>query len=196
MCGQIFRFTRGRRFGRSSPVVARAAFTLIEIMVVVAILGIVLATGMPSILQTMQKEDLRQGISDMVEALARARAQAILEGVPAQMVLRPVDGAISVERAGALSDPADSVDAFPTAPADDGSSRPATAPFRARLHPDIAITLIYVNLVDQMQQDAAHVQFFPNGTCDDFTVVMEHRSSIRKISTDPITGLVEVLTIR
>jgi type II secretory pathway pseudopilin PulG len=169
---------------------------LIEIMVVVAILGIVLATGMPSILQSLQKEDFRQGISDMVEALTRARAQAILEGIPAQMVLRPEDGAIFVERAGGVADGTDVVGEVPPAPVAGGSSAPGGAEFKAHLHPDILITLVYVNLTDQMQADAARVQFFPNGTCDDFTVVMEFRSSVRKISTDPITGSVEVQTIR
>ena len=47
------------------------AFTLIEIMIVVAIIGIVMAMGVPSVVRTMEKEGMRKAISDIVEARFR-----------------------------------------------------------------------------------------------------------------------------
>src|SRR4029453_18387464 len=56
------------------------AFTLIEIMIVVAIMGIILATGSPSIYRIWKKEGMRQAVSDVVEVCSNARARAIFSG--------------------------------------------------------------------------------------------------------------------
>src|SRR5438876_8247894 len=72
-------------------------FTLVEIMIVISILAIVLATGVPSMLRSLQKEGLRKAQSDLVEACSHARAQAILSGLPMELVIRAEGGQISVE---------------------------------------------------------------------------------------------------
>ena len=55
----------------------RRAFTLIEMMIVVAIIGLVAAMGMPSILQTLRKNGMRKAVNDVREVLDNARAKAI-----------------------------------------------------------------------------------------------------------------------
>ena len=54
--------TGGRQYaGRASRVrVTPSAFTLIEIMIVVAIIGLIAAMGVPSILQIFRKEGMRE----------------------------------------------------------------------------------------------------------------------------------------
>src|SRR4051794_19738219 len=76
-----------RRFNR--------AFTLIEVMVVVAIIGIIMAMGIPSIVHTMRKEGMRKAVSDLVDACNEARATAILTGSKSDLVIRPQEGKIS-----------------------------------------------------------------------------------------------------
>ena len=43
-------------------------FTLIEIMMVVGILGMVLAMGMPAFIRSIRRDPLRQAVSDIEEA--------------------------------------------------------------------------------------------------------------------------------
>ena len=56
------------------------AYTLIEIMIVVAILGIVMAMGVPAIYRVFHKESLRKAVADIVDKCNLTRAQAIMRG--------------------------------------------------------------------------------------------------------------------
>jgi prepilin-type N-terminal cleavage/methylation domain-containing protein len=169
--------------------VRNLGFTLVEIMIVVAILGLVLAMGAPSFVRVLSKEPLRQAMNDVSEILSHARAVAILRGMPSQALLFS-DGRLKVELMSPVQDP--NADAAGAA-----NEESAVAPLMLRqLDPDIAITLLEVNFRSQMNQPVARVRFHPNGTCDDFTIVLEYRDGIRKISLDPITSLAHVEVLR
>src|SRR6476660_2629800 len=73
----------------------RRAFTLIEIMIVVGIMGMMLLMGMPSIVKTLRKEGMRKAVDDVMEACKSARAEAILKQKTADVVLDPSEGTIS-----------------------------------------------------------------------------------------------------
>jgi prepilin-type N-terminal cleavage/methylation domain-containing protein len=75
--------------------VRRSAFTLIEVMVVVAIIGIVVAAGVPSLYRLWHKEGFRKSISDLLDASNAARAEAILHDAPAELVFNPRQGTFS-----------------------------------------------------------------------------------------------------
>jgi prepilin-type N-terminal cleavage/methylation domain-containing protein len=173
------------------PSPRHAAFTLIEIMVVIGILAMVLAMGMPSFIQTIRKDPLRQATSDVVEGCIQARAQAILAGEPSELVIEAGDGRIFVPP-------------WKTRGSSDGGESPASVPtelaskpqFQGRLDTDIAVTLMDVNLRDKMGADQARVRFYPNGTSDDFTIVVESTAGVRKISLDCVTGLPDVEVLR
>lgn len=166
-----------------------AGFTLVEIMIVVAILGLVLAMGAPSFVRTLQKEPLRQAVTDVSEILSHARATAILRGVPAQARLRS-DGRMTVELVatvtGLRDDQAGAVD----------PEQESAALMLRQLDPDIVISLLEVNFRSQMDQPVARVRFHPNGTCDDFTMVLEYRNGMRKLWLDPITSLADLEVLR
>jgi len=183
------------QFYRRRPAPRRAAqgFTLIEIMIVIGIIGMVLALGMPPFIRSMQKDPLRQAVSDITEACSTARAQAILQGVPTEFVIR-AGGQLTVGPArGASADSTAARGESARMPLAGGQAAP---PFSAQLHQDIAITLLYVNLKDQMQADETRVHFYPNGTSDEFTIVLEAGLGIRKISLECVTGLANVEAIR
>jgi len=159
-------------------------FTLIEIMVVIGILAMVLAMGLPSFVRTVRKDPLRQAASDIWEGCIEARAQAILTGYTAQLVIEASTGQILVVPGTAASstegaDPARSV------PQELAGKRP----FQATMDMDVAIRLVDVNLKDQMGADQVRVRFYPNGTSDDFTIILESAAGMREISLDCITGL-------
>ncbi len=169
----------------------RAAFTLIEIMVVIGILTMVLAMGAPSFLQAIRKDPLRNGANEIIEGCTRARAQAILAGDAAELVIEAASGQMFVQSSQAPD-------------ATGGENRTETLPqelaakpaFQERLDRDVAVTLLYVNLKDKMAADQARVRFYPNGTSDEFAIVLESNAGARKISLDCVTGLPNLEVIR
>jgi prepilin-type N-terminal cleavage/methylation domain-containing protein len=169
------------------------AFTLIEIMIVVGIIAIVMAMGMPSIVQMTRKDPLRKAVSDLVEGCSHARARAILNGVPAVLTIRASDGQLAV-RQSATNEVTQAEGDAAEPPASGATSNQSV--FSARLHEDIAVSLLYVNLKDQMEAEEARVRFYPNGTSDEFTIILEANGQIRKISLECVTGLPDVEVIR
>ena len=169
-------------------------FTLVEIMIVIAVVAIVFAIGAPSFARMVQKGPMRQAISDVVEALGQARAQAILRGVAVEFVLSG-EGIMRVVPA------SDRESLARTALAADGEvgearDTDAGSSFTAVLGEDIAVTLLEVNFRTQMEATEARVRFHPNGTSDDFTIVLESGLEMRRIWLDPITALADLEILR
>ncbi len=178
------------RFARSES----NGFTLIELMIVLSILAIVLATGVPSMLRSLEKEGLRKAQADLIEACSHARAQAILSGMPMELVIRAEGNRVSVERLKTGVGP-DSESAVRNLEAP-SSSKFAPKNFSAQLDEDIGIRLLYVNFKDHMESEEARVRFFPNGTCDEFTIMFFDSTGERKLSLDVVTGLTDLEMIR
>jgi prepilin-type N-terminal cleavage/methylation domain-containing protein len=169
------------------------AFTLVEIMVVIGILAIVLAMAMPSFIRSLQGEPLRKAMNDIVEACRRARADAILQGVPMEIVIRAADGEILTAPVPLKGNDARRHSGEP----DPEQGRPAPPPaFHAQLNSEVAVTLLYVNLKDRMEEDETRVRFYPNGTSDEFTMIIRLGGGTRKISLECVTGLPTVEVIK
>jgi prepilin-type N-terminal cleavage/methylation domain-containing protein len=134
------------------------AFTLIEMMIVVAIIGLVAAMGMPSILQALRKDGMRKTMSDVRQTLGDARARAIYSGQITEVVFHPL-----VKSIGSTTLP-DGVD----------------------------IAMLDINLLDYGASDEARVRFFPNGTCDELTLVLHSRDEWQKITLEFSTALASV----
>jgi Tfp pilus assembly protein FimT len=162
-------------------------------MLAISIAAIVMAIGLPGWIKALKKEGLRKAVSDVVEGCSQARAQAILKGVPMEFVLRAEDGSISVQAARLSRG-----EAVGSGQSGEGSGSAGefAGSFSGQLPNDVGVKLIYVNFQDKMELPEARVRFFPNGTCDEFTVILFSPSGEKKISADLITGLTEVDTIR
>jgi len=169
----------------------RSGFTLIEIMIVIGILGMALGLGMPAFVRTVRKDPLRQAVGEIMEGCSHARAQAILSGEPAELVIEAGTGQILVRPSHRRSEPDHS--GTPPPPIPELAGKP---PFQGQMDDDIAVTLLDVNLKDRMQVEQARVRFFPNGTSDDFTIVLESPAGVRKVSLDCVTGLPDMEVIR
>jgi prepilin-type N-terminal cleavage/methylation domain-containing protein len=157
-----------RRVGR--------AFTLVEIMVVVGIMGVIMAMGVPSLFRALQKEGMRKAVSDVVEACSNARARAILSGETAQVVFYPKDRRFEFGGAG-------------PAP----SQQAQSAGVAGRLPRDIDVEMLDINLLEYGESDVARVRFFPNGTSDEMTLILRSRKNERRaISLEFSTGLASV----
>ena len=67
-----------------------------------------------------------------------------------------------------------------------------SAGFSARLSSELVIEELAVNFLPLKDAEEARVRFYPNGTSDEFTIVVQHRGQWRKISLDIVTGLAEL----
>jgi len=174
-------------------------FTLIEMMLVVGIMAIVLAIGLPPMVRVLDREPLRQAVSDVVEGVSHARAQAILHGRRSEMVING-DGQIIVRIAPARAPrpPAGEVGMGAAGVEMIGGSI-STPLFEATLGAEVAITSVQVNggpdLVQVSGEGEARVRFYPNGTSDDFKVEFRDSTGARRITLDPVTGFADVITL-
>lgn len=176
----------------------RSGFTLIEIMIAVAIIGVVVGIGVPSMFRMMKKEGMRAAASDLLEVCHRARAAAILSGSTVQLQILPKTGEFKVVSGGSSApEPAPSAD-NPLAPQPPDGAPPAkvaspTPEFSIQLAGDIAIVLVDVNFLDVTEADDVRVRFFPGGTSDEMTVVVHSAGNEwRKISLEVTTALAQM----
>jgi prepilin-type N-terminal cleavage/methylation domain-containing protein len=190
-------FPRGR--GRARLV---AAFTLIEIMVVVGIMGIIITMGVPIVYRMGHKEPMTKAISEITEVLSNARKLAILKGQDVEVVFHPREGRLEVGASsgggegsgggiGATHAPGNKPAPGPSihmvgAPAAPGSGLSATLP------DGVTIEDLDINLIPGGFRDAevARVRFFPNGTCDEMRLFLVSRKGERlEIMLEVTTGL-------
>jgi len=138
----------------------RQAFTLIEIMIVVAIIGLMAAISAPALLSMLQKDGMRKAEADVTELLGDARAQAILKGQTTDVSFRPADNQL-----------------------DSSTGKSVT------LAEGIAMEGIGINLMDFSETEVSRVRFFPNGTSDELTLVLHSGDDWRKITLEFSTAL-------
>lgn len=171
--------SRSRSSHHQSQAICRLAdaFTLIEIMVVVGIMGIIVAMGIPSIYKVLKKEGMRKATSDVVDVCSYARAQAILHGSPVEVTFYPLEGRLQAGGGGGGK----------AGSAQRGSSSSAQIP------DDIAIEMLDINLSEYKESEWARVKFYPNGTSDEMTLILRSPKNVwKKVTLEVTTGLASV----
>jgi len=147
-------------------------------MMVAAIIGLVAAMGVPSILSALREEPMRKAVNDSLEICSHARAQAILHGQTTTVVFHPQ--AHQIEFSGGVDS---------SAPSTRVGSKPVNS---AQFDNSISIEALDINLVEYKDFDEAHVRFFPNGTSDEMTLVLHSSDQWRKITLEVTTALASV----
>jgi prepilin-type N-terminal cleavage/methylation domain-containing protein len=151
------------------------AFTLIELMVVVGIIGMIMAMGAPTLYRMMHRDGLGKTVDDLVQMCDAARAQAILQGTTTRIVFHPQERRCELQ-------------AGPLAP-----GAPRVTPKSVQFGDDLLVEMLDVNLIEYKDSSVARVRFFPNGTCDEMTVILHSLDNQwRKIALDITTGLASV----
>ena len=155
-------------------------------MMVVAIMGLLMATGVPAILSVTREAPMRKAVNDVLDICSHARAQAILRGQTMIVVFHPR------LRQVALSGGADA--SMPAAPA----TRVGRASVNsAEFDPSVVIEGLGINNFDYTDSDGeARVRFFANGTSDEMTLVLSSGGEYRKITLEVTTALASVGNVR
>jgi prepilin-type N-terminal cleavage/methylation domain-containing protein len=178
------------------PHIARRAFTLIEVMIVVSIVAVIITAGVPMVWKALAKNQMAKAVNDVIEGCKSARDRAIVHSRPYDFVVRNEsahDATLLIEPS-KLRDPG--AVAFPgaTDAVKDKQSGSLMEDFPRKLGQDVAIELVAVNMADVMKEKEARVRFYPNGTSDEFTIVLRQGGVQRRVSVDIVTGLAYEVT--
>ena len=169
-----------------SPVFCHSsAFTMLELMMVVAIIGLLMATGVPAILSVTREAPMRKAVNDVMEICSQARAVAILRGQTVTVAIHPRTHAMDMgggsEAAGASRMP---------------SRVGGAAANSSTFDSSVVIEALGINNLDYTDSDDARVRFFANGTSDDMTLVLSSGGDYRKITLEVTTALATVGSVR
>jgi len=171
------------------------AFTLLEIMIVVGIMGVVMTMGVPLVYKAWHKAPMTKAVSGIVEVCSHARALAILQGREVDVIFYPREGRLEVGASPVVAvphpgSPTPAVSAPRTV-----SVAPSGAGLSTRLPDKVLIELMDINKLPHefRDDDNARVRFFPNGTCDELTLVLvSDQNERREITLEVTTALANV----
>jgi prepilin-type N-terminal cleavage/methylation domain-containing protein len=163
----------------------RAGFTLIEIMVVCAIIGIVMTIAIPSIYRQLHPESMQKAVTDIKDACDLARGHAVLNGSTMKLVLNTREKQVSVVQGEASrSEPMDRLESKSVSGEEwrmpDKQPSAGGGVFSAKLADSIMLEGIRLNLMDYSEDEVVEVNFYKNGTCDEFSMFLLHREGERR----------------
>lgn len=188
-CLRIGRTRSHRAMGR----IERRGFTLIEIMVVVGIAAVLLSLAVPAFVTRYSQQSMQRAVGDIMQLLWRARADAILQGTTTVVQIRPAERTftISGSAGGGGRGKGSEEDGQPAPPATGVSTSDGER--RKTLDPAIQIELLGIEGEDWAQEELATIRFFPNGTCDELSLVLINANMERRnIWLEVVTGLADV----
>jgi len=158
---------------------------MLELMMVVAIIGLLMATGVPAILSVTREAPMRKAVNDVMEICSQARAVAILRGQTVTVGIHPrtheMDLGVGAEAIGASRMP---------------SRVGGAAVNSSTFDSSVVIEALGINNLDYTDSDDARVRFFANGTSDEMTLVLSSGGDYRKITLEVTTALASVSNVR
>ncbi len=190
------------------PDFRRAAFTMIEILVVVAITLIAAGIALPSFVRSMQGQRLRTSARAIVTSHKFARNMAVLRQQPMAMLIDRLNGEIEVvqlESARSMNTRDMVLDARREGPSietsasnkksksDEEGASPSITPVESRpLDPTVKV-VDFRSDGDAAQRDNVFwVNYYPSGMSDGFTLLLrDERGHEVRIEADAISGGVE-----
>jgi len=170
------------------------AFTLLELMIVVAIMGVVLTMGVPIVYRMRHEAPLRKAVKEVVEVCSQARARAILQNQPTCVVFHPREGTFAVQGGASSGDKSGTAPGVPISfhASSSGSG------LSGQLSDRVAIDMLDIDMTEYKDAEEAKVWFYPNGVSDELTLILHaldfERDPLRAITLEVTTGLASVET--
>jgi prepilin-type N-terminal cleavage/methylation domain-containing protein len=168
---------------------SRRAFTLIEIMIVVAIMGIVMTMSVPIVYKVWRKAPMRQAVGDIVEVFSHARARAIMTGTMTEVIMHPRDNLLGVS--GSIGTAQSAEDARAASVGNARASSSASSGLSAVLSKDVIIETLDINMsgVEYNDADTAVIHFYPNGISDEMRMILFDGRERMGVELETTTGL-------
>ena len=129
-----------------------------ELMVVVAIIGLIGAMSVPAILQMRRESPMRKAVNDVLELCDRARAGAVLKDTTTTLLFHPRTGQIELEGGDANQALATRLGQGPV--------------MSTQFDPSVTMEGLGINLKDWTDAESAQVHFYENGTCDEMSLIL------------------------
>jgi prepilin-type N-terminal cleavage/methylation domain-containing protein len=169
----------------------RRGFTLIEIMIVVALIGLIMALGAPSLYRLMKREGMRKAVDDLEQVFRAARGRAILTGQTVMLEFRPLERSFQIVGGAAVAAAVPAGLEAPPTPA-----QPTGGQISSGTLPEgITFEMLNINLLPYRESEFARVRFFPNGTCDECRlVIVGPGDDWRGIDVENTTGVPTLVT--
>ena len=192
----------GRPFPRGS---AGRAFTLVELLIAMGMVAILLSVALPSVYRNWGQDSLLKAMTDVMEVCHQARARAVLGGTPMELRIRLVDRSFSIAAASVQRDVEDSApvgnafefrgDEVVEKPVHKTGAAQEWSDASKRLSEKIHIEGLGVNGEDWTEDEEARIRFYPDGTCDEMSLVLLSDKGERcNITLEIVTGLADVET--
>jgi type II secretion system protein H len=184
-----------RSFNRCEPARSKSGggFTLIEIMIVIGIMAVVMAISVPSMFRRVEKDSIRKSTQDVLDVFQYARTQAIVNGRPVQLVIRPREMVFTVMPLNKkeLSEEEYLAQELETSLRQEAPEPSAQTRGTMKLSDRMRILFVGVNFVPDLQEaEMVGVSFYPNGTSDEFTMlIISDRNESRLFQLDVPTAL-------
>jgi prepilin-type N-terminal cleavage/methylation domain-containing protein len=167
------------------------AFTLIEIMIVVGIMGIAMAMSVPIVYKVWRKAPMTQAVKDIVEVCSHARARAIMQGTMTEVIINPRENRLALAGAGSAPQPSPGQGGAAAV----GAAGTAGSGLSAQLSDQIIIEMLDVNMSGIEFNDAEQVKirFYPNGISDEMRMLLFDGRQRMGIELEITTGLANVV---
>jgi prepilin-type N-terminal cleavage/methylation domain-containing protein len=155
------------------------AFTLIEVMVVVGIIGLIAAMGLPSIMSSLQKSGMRKAVSDVQDVFFSAREQAIIGNKTVAVTFYPRENRFGVDGT-AVPEGSNTV-----VNTHSGKTLAATLP------DGVEFGMLAIYRKEYVQSDWAKIFFNADGTSDEAVIILIAKGGAQseKITIEYATGV-------
>ena len=162
----------------------KRAFTLVELMVVVAVLGVIIGISIPSVRSIFEKAPLEQAISDVEDMCRQARSDAIINKRTMELVLNDTEESLVLRSA-----------ARTVMGVDPDTGGEANLVEQGEVLDSVELTadLQIIEPMDEEFVGQLELRFYPNGTAEPVDLRVTDGNEAYILSLDPVTGQTTVV---